>query len=282
MLINNTNAINNKNTTNGSTQGLTNSENIRGKKNIASLPLCEAAAGNNIPLKSATNGLVAGVALRSPTHGRSVEETVKLKAELSRIIDNLENLSPAFLEILLICMKAVKDGNIGLAKFSSDFSLISRALVSSVADSIRKQGMTQMTGAIVGGVTSFAAGAIGTGASFKGIGNQVSAANATNELTKAALNVSAQKNISRSYLIQATGQSLSSVAQGVSANYTHIAAAEQKIGEQNSSIAQSIKENTGQETEKVKELKEFLLRLIQGMADDVNASRDAGIMGCKI
>ncbi|MFV8808552.1 hypothetical protein ACNSPD_00405, partial [Yersinia enterocolitica] len=57
---------------------------------------------------------------------------------------------------------------------------------------------------------------------------------------------------------------------------------QQKMEEHNASVTQSIKENTNQETEKVKELKEFLLRLIQAMDEDIKQARDAAIMGCKI
>nr|WP_241391672.1 IpaC/SipC family type III secretion system effector [Yersinia frederiksenii]ULG19776.1 hypothetical protein 49p1_00058 [Yersinia frederiksenii] len=274
MVINNTINISKKN--------VLDSENINNKSDINLRSLSESTSGSNFHLKNVTGNLAAGITLRSPSQTLSVDETAKLVTDMRGILDNLSKLSPAILEILATLMQAFKDSNTAFASLSSDLTLIVRDLTSNVSDSIKKQGESQMIGAIGGAAASFSTATIGTIFSFKGLGKQVTAANTADMAIKNSLNMNAQKLISGGQLLQNFGNISSSIAQGVTANRSCIAVAEQKTEEQNASVTQSIKENTTQEKEKVKEFKEFLLRLVQVMVDDIKQARDAAAMGCKI
>ncbi|HDL6960570.1 TPA: hypothetical protein PXM37_004212 [Yersinia enterocolitica] len=225
---------------------------------------------------------ITSTELRLPTFELSPGKIGSLKASVENILDNLDNLTPDVMEMLRALMEAFNEGNTALASFNSKFAIISRNLMRSVADSIEKQGMVQMTGAIAGGATSFATSTLAASASSRGIGKQVGAASASDEAKRSSMTVDAQRLMSKSHLLHATGASLSGVTQGVTTNFSHIAAAEQKMEEQSANVAVSVKENASQEVDKIKDLKEFILNIIRGIVDAEQQARDAAAMGCRI
>lgn len=255
------------------------------KNNNALLEINSAISEFNSHLKNAANDLVSGISLRSPNHDLTLEEKTILVREIKDFIETLSNftLFPNIMEVLMLFMEASKDGNTALAAFSSKFSLITRDLASNVSDSIRKQGTASLVGAIVGGGTTLASSTIAAGTAAKGIGNEMAAAKAgIPDAQSVALKVSSKAFEASSRLIDATGRSLSNVTLGMTDNLKSTAEATRKMEEHNSGVSQSIRDNTTQEADKVKELKEFLLKVVQVVLDDMKQARDAAAMGCKI
>lgn len=284
--------INHINVNNVLKNELTDSEGIIFERHNTSLKINDAISEFNSHPISATDDLVSGISLRLPNRELTLEEKSILVREIKDFIETLSNLTllPNIMEVLMLFMEASKDGNTALAAFSSKFSLITRDLASNVSDSIRKQGTAGMVGSIVVGATTLATSTIAARTATKGIGNEMAAAKAEMTAAKTGmpdvesveLKASAKRFEANSRWVDATGKSLSSMGSGITENQKSTAEATRKMEEHNSGIAQSIRENTTQEAEKVKELKEFLLKVVQVALDDMKQARDAAAMGCKI
>ncbi|HDL6964067.1 TPA: hypothetical protein PXM28_003425 [Yersinia enterocolitica] len=267
------------------TKASTESEKIHAKYKPDTLSMADAGLTSLTHLSNISNGLIASIPLRSPTKELSEDNKAKMKEEMMHILDNINKLSPAIMTMLVKIIEAFNESNTATGKYLSCLTLLSRDLIVNTSDSVKEQGKKQMISSIVGGAASAIGSTIATMTSFKGINKQSEAAAIKDPgaaVPKEALLTSAQKFMSASQVSHVAGAAAKGLIEGTTANAIHIDMSEQKMSEQEASVTQSLKDTASQETEKVKELKEFLLRLVQTIVDDTKQARDVAAMGCKI
>ncbi|MFV8808608.1 hypothetical protein ACNSPD_00700, partial [Yersinia enterocolitica] len=167
---------------------------------------------SNFNVSDSTNGrnnYGDEIELRAPLNQQFVAAPEKTVANIRRILDNLDKLSPAVMELLVIFMQSFAESNTAQTTFNSGMILLARDLTSNVADSIKAQGTAQMAGSIAAGASAFAMGAISSFLAASGAGKRLGA-NST-----PAERIIGERSITMGQMFSMSGQTLSSVAQGV-------------------------------------------------------------------
>lgn len=226
----------------------------------------------------------------SGTHLNHLGVPVKTKAMSSANVDpaalkkslegfDISGFSRPSLAVLIALMEASSSDVLAQADMQASFTRLARTMTEEVSGEIAKQGHTALAQGILCGALSLVGGIVSGLSQLKSSSlSQKALTAADNE--RAILNASAQKWATSSIALRTAGEGLNVMGSGFTRNIELGFSSEQKKMEQDTHVSNTLTETTNQEKEKVKEYKEQILRIIQGILDDQKQATDAAAMKC--
>lgn len=194
---------------------------------------------------------------RTQSELNSAQQKV-LKEHLLKIIDNLESISTEVVQALVLMMEAFVEAN---TKSSQQQAMVARTLfdyVKEVANKINLQAASKLTGVVVGAAAS-------TGLSTLGVKADASAAaNAGNPTA----------SVKGSALVQG-GRTTSEMASASMGVMESKARADETNRSNEANMMRNVQGVVDDDKRSLKELKDFLLRIVQSIDENITQARDA-------
>lgn len=192
---------------------------------------------------------------------------------------DISGFSRPSLAVLIALMEASSSDLLAQAEMQVSFTHLARAMTEAVSKDIVAQGNSSLIQGVVSSAAGTICGSISGYKQCKGSSLSLQALSAT-EAEKVTLNAAAQKAAGVGLGFKMVGEGTNSLSGGISKKAELGYSALQKTQEQDTQVSNTLTETSNQEKEKVKEYKEQILRIIQGILDDQKQATDAAAMKC--